>query len=319
MTAISVVMGVYNGSATLPETLDSILTQTEREFELVVVDDGSTDATPEVLAAYAARDPRIQILTQQNTGLTRALIAGCAAARGTYIARHDAGDLSHPRRLAEQKRLLDADPTILFVSCATQYCGPKLEPLWIAHPSGAALSPERIIDLTGSTHLTDGPTHHGSVMFRRDAYERAGGYRAAFYYGQDFDLWYRLAQQGKFQTIDETLYTARVTPDSITAAARERQEAIATLSWEALLVRMRGESDAEILKRVVAIARAPQNALCRRAAGLYFVGEMLRQNGDRRASRYLLQSISACPLLIRAWVRYLQSLLLWLRPMRNDE
>src|SRR5207302_6427898 len=137
MTAISVVMGVYNSASTLAATLDSILGQTEGDFECMVVDDGSTDATPAILAKYSARDPRIRVIRQTNAGLTRALIAGCAAARGLYIARHDAGDLSDRRRFELQKQALDADPTVVFVSSATQYAGPELEPLYISRAGSA--------------------------------------------------------------------------------------------------------------------------------------------------------------------------------------
>src|SRR5207237_2034594 len=147
MTAISVVMAVYNAASTLPATLDSILGQTERDFECIVVDDGSTDATGAILAEYAARDHRIRVMRQANAGLTRALIAGCAAAQGTYIARHDAGDLSDLRRFDLQKRALDADATVVFVSSATQYVGPELEPLQVIRGTGRALQPELVIDL----------------------------------------------------------------------------------------------------------------------------------------------------------------------------
>lgn len=310
MTAISVVMGVYNGASTLAATLDSILGQTEGDFECIVVDDGSTDATPAILAEYAARDPRIRVIRQANAGLTRALIAGCAAARGVYIARHDAGDLSDPRRFALQKQALDADSSVVFVSSATQYAGPELEPLWITRPTGAALQPAHVLDLTVPGALTDGPTHHGSVMFRRDAYERAGGYRAAFYYGQDFDLWLRLAEIGKFQGIDEVLYTARITPDSISGSARSRQEELGRLSRAALDARQRGESEEGILARAATITRVSGRPIASRGNGLYFIGEALRRNGDRRARRYLRLSIAAWPWSMRAWIRYFQSLVL---------
>jgi glycosyltransferase involved in cell wall biosynthesis len=310
MTAISVVMGVYNAASTLAATLDSILGQTEGDFECIVVDDGSTDATPAILAEFASRDPRIRVVRQANAGLTRALIAGCAAARGTYIARHDAGDLSDPRRFALQKQALDADASVVFVSPATQYAGPELEPLQVIRGTGRALKPALVIDLSDPGILTDGPTHHGAVMFRRDAYERAGGYRAAFYYGQDFDLWYRLAEIGKFQAIDEVLYTARVTPDSLTGAARTRQKRLGALSRAALKARDRGDSDAAMVAAAAEIGPAPPHAPSRRGKGLYFIGEALRRNHDRRARRYLWQSIVAWPFSVRTWVRYLQSLVL---------
>ena len=310
MISLSVVMSVYDSAGTLEATLDSILAQTLTDFELIAIDDGSTDQSGTILDEYASHDARIRVLHQENRGLTRALIAGCAAARGRYIARHDAGDLSHPRRLALQQRMLDADAEVIFVSCATQYVGPEGEPLWIAHPSGAALTPAHILDPAKANVLSDGPTHHGSVMFRRDAYERAGGYRAAFYYGQDFDLWFRLAALGKFQTVDEALYTARVTPDSISTSARTEQRRLAQLSRAALQARLGGESEEPILAAAAAVRPGPAARRSRRGEGLYIIGEALRRNGDRRARGYLRHSVAAWPFSFRSWVRYFQSLLL---------
>ncbi len=310
MTAISVVIGVYNGASTLGATLDSILAQTEHDFECIVVDDGSTDNTPDILAAYAARDGRMRVIRQQNVGLTRALIAGCSAARGRYVARQDVGDLSAPRRFELQKRALDADPGLVFVSSATQYVGPELEPLNIARSTGLALVPAFVLDSGEHRPLLDGPTHHGSVMFRRDAYERAGGYRTAFYYGQDFDLWYRLAEIGKFQAVDDVLYTARITPDSISGSARHAQKQLGRLSREALDVRKRGQSEAQILARAAQIGPAPARVRSQRAEGLYFIGEALRRNRDPRAGHYLRAAIAASPFSLRTWFRYLQSLVL---------
>src|SRR5258708_9087954 len=98
-------MGVYNAGGTLRETLDSILTQEEADFELIAVDDGSTDGCGALLDEYAARDRRLRVLHQDNRGLTRSLITGCAAAAGRFIARQDAGDLSPPRRFTMHQRL----------------------------------------------------------------------------------------------------------------------------------------------------------------------------------------------------------------------
>jgi len=309
MTMISVVMGVYNGASTLAATLDGILAQTHRDFECIVVDDGSTDDTPRILAEYASRDPRLQVITQPNAGLTRALIAGCAAARGTYIARHDAGDLSDPRRFELQIRTLDADAELVFVSCWTAFAGPDLEPLYAARGTGLAVTPIRMIDLRCEHGVLDGPTSHPSVMFRRDAYDRAGGYRPQFYYGQDWDLWYRLAELGTFQMVPEVLYTARVTSDAISSSSRATQQQMARLSHRALLARSRGESEATILEEAARLAPGHGRSRRARADGLYFIGEALRRNGDARARRYLRHSIAVWPFSIRSWVRYLQSML----------
>jgi glycosyltransferase involved in cell wall biosynthesis len=299
-------MGVHNGAPTLAATLDSILAQTEDDFECIVVDDGSTDGTRDILAQYAGRDPRIRVMTQQNEGLTSALIAGCAAARGALIARHDAGDLSHRDRLERQRALFENEPRLAFASCATEYVGPRGEPLYTAHTPGHATKPIAPLDPCALNGVIEGPMHHGSVMFRRDVYERVGGYRRVFHYGQDWDLWYRLGAAGLFQSLPDVLYTARVTPDSISASARAPQHALARLSLAAMRARSRGADESPFLAEASRITARKGGS---RADGLYFIGEALRRNGDRRAREYLRDAIRADPLHWRAWFRYAQAVI----------
>lgn len=306
MTSISVVMAVYNGAARLEPTIASILAQTESDFELIIVDDGSTDETAAILRETAASDPRVRILTQQNTGLTRALIAGCDAARGAYIARHDAGDTSSPERLAKQRRALDADATLAFVSCATDFVGPEGELLYTVRGNGFAMEPTSILDPSTQKGVIDGPSSHPSVMFRADAYRRAGGYRAEFYYGQDWDLWYRLAEQGAFQMIDEPLYTAVFEPGTISANARPAQEALAALSLAASRARLRGESDAALLEKA-SLVRASRHSRCGEARALYFIGELLRPSDRAQARRYFIRALRSCPAHLRSWIRLVQT------------
>jgi hypothetical protein len=300
MVKISVVMGVYNAGALLDRALDSILMQTRPDFEVVLVDDGSS-------IPVTATDPRVRVIRHEtNRGLTRALITGCAAARGEYIARHDAGDFSHPARLEKQAAVLESDRNVAFVSCHTQLAGPLGEPLVVHRGSGRATVPTAILDAGEQHGVVDGPTSHGSVMFRRDAYERAGGYRAAFYYGQDWDLWYRLAAVGTFQIVPEILYTACVTPDGISLAARGPQREYARLSHAAMRARSAGAPDDAVLAQAATIGKGTRT-LCSRARGLYFIGEALRRNGDPRGRRYLARAAFGCPLLLKAWLRLAQS------------
>jgi glycosyltransferase involved in cell wall biosynthesis len=304
MPEISVVMGVHNGSSNLQQTLDSIVAQQGVDFELIVVDDGSTDATATILDEYADKHPGIRVVRQEHAGLTRALIAGCNGARGALIARHDAGDVSRPTRMARQKRLFEQDPEVVLVSCWTEYTGPEGEPLYVHKGSGRAHQPMRM--LSPAAEPVDGPGSHGSVMFRADAYRRAGGYRAEFYFGQDWDLWYRLATIGKFQMVPEALYTLRVTAESISSQNRDEQQILAALSKEAARRRMGGADEAEILKRAATVRPgSPGPSRQRTAAGLYFIGECLRRNGDPRARKYLRRAVAADPLLLRAWVKLL--------------
>ncbi|HEX7807383.1 MAG TPA: glycosyltransferase family A protein, partial [Thermoanaerobaculia bacterium] len=129
---LSVVMAVFNGARDLRATLDSIAAQTERDFELIVVDDGSTDDTPAILASYD--DPRLRVLTQANAGLTRSLIRGCSEARADVIARHDCGDRSHPERFARELALLEQGHVL--VSCAAEFVDADRDRLYVSRANG---------------------------------------------------------------------------------------------------------------------------------------------------------------------------------------
>lgn len=300
-------MSVYNGGQELQRTLASIQAQTLSDFELIVVDDGSTDSTASILADAASRDLRIRVIRQENRGITRALIRGCAEARGTYIARHDSGDRSHPQRFMAQIKLLAASHDLVFVSCWTTYVGPLGEPLYEVRGKNTSSIPCAILDPSREWGVIDGPTHHGSVMMRRDAYHRAGGYRQEFAAGQDWDLWYRLGSLGKFQTVPATLYTAQITPGSISSGARAHQQRLARLSLGAMLARQRGEDESLFLRQAAEVHPTRDTSACGEARGLYAIGEALRRRRDVRGRAYLRRATTLCPTLLRAWIRYAQS------------
>jgi glycosyltransferase involved in cell wall biosynthesis len=306
---VSVVMSVYNGAAHLRETIESILSQEGVSLEFIIVNDGSTDASPQILSEYARVDSRIKIIDQENQGLTRSLIRGCAAAAGQYIARQDVGDVSKPQRLLLQKSAMDRDKGIAFVSCWAEYCGPEWEFLYLVKGTGKASLASQVIDLEEANGVSDGPTHHGSVMFRRDQYLSAGSYRPEFYYGQDWDLWYRLAESGKFQLIPQRLYKARLFPASISAGNKERQKRLGSLSLLALKQRQAGNPDKDVLRQASVIRPSPAttHSAKTKAQWLYFVGECLRQNHDQRSSAYFKLSILTYPLNIGSWLRLLQN------------
>src|SRR5262245_1023759 len=177
---ISVVMSVYNDATNLHRSVDSILAQEDVSIELIVVDDGSTDSSANVLKEYS-RDQGVRVISQDNHGLTRALIVGCAAARGQYIARQDAGDVSLPGKLARLLEAMTNTPNVSFASCSTKFVGPRNEHLYdvIRDPSDATA---RLLTL--SLGEIQGPSSHPSTMFSKSLYDSVGGYRPHFYFGQ---------------------------------------------------------------------------------------------------------------------------------------
>jgi glycosyltransferase involved in cell wall biosynthesis len=300
---VSVVMSVYNGASTLATTMDSILSQEGVEFEFIVVNDGSTDDTSEILDGYARCDPRVRVIHQENTGLTCALIRGCAAASGEFIARQDAGDIALMGRLKAQVAALKNHAGCAFVSCWTQFVGPQDEFLYISRGTGLATQPVNILSSQSVSGVIDGPSSHPSVMFRKKQYALCGGYRSEFYLGQDWDLWYRLATLGTFYMLQKTLCVCRITSGAISGRRKQEQEKFAELSRQAMLLRQKGMSDEAILIEARRVLLSKDVVTSRqKAAGNYFIGNCLLKNRNRAAIGYLMNAIKERPLHLKAWI-----------------
>jgi glycosyltransferase involved in cell wall biosynthesis len=298
--AVSVVMSVYNGAATLRETLDSILGQQGVDFEVLVVDDGSRDATSAMLDEAAANDRRIRVIHQENQGLTRSLVTGCRAARAPFIARHDCGDRSHPERLHKQLELMSGSDEVVLVSCSTRYVGPEGEPLYVVSSVGEEVRRSLLHDGVDSVR---GLTHHGTAMFRRETYFDAGEYRPQFRFAQDLDLWVRMAQRGAIAFVPEVLYEARFEPNAISGVHRNEQIESARIALSLRDAPPAGH--VALLQRVSEIV--PKGSVSARtsADGLYFLATALKNAGDRRWRRYAWRAVRLNPLHLRAWGRLL--------------
>ena len=309
---VSVVMSVYNGASDLAVTMDSILSQEGVEFEFIVVNDGSSDRSGAILNEYAQRDDRLHVIHQENTGLTRALIRGCSLARGEFIARQDAGDVSLPSRLQSQGALLRNYQDCVLVSCWTDVVGPKGEFLYTLRGTGAASSPINILSPRAQWGVIDGPTSHPSAMFRARQYFQCGGYRSEFYYGQDWDLWYRLASLGTFCMLQQTFCLCRVTSGSLSSSWNREQKRFAQVSRNAMLMRERGISDEPLLAEARQMHALLKRRMTRqdKAKADYFIGKCLLDNGNEAAFEYLRSAIKQDPLHLRAWLGLARSALL---------
>ena len=299
---ISIVMSVYNGAEHLCESVDSILSQEGVELECIIVNDGSTDSSGQILDTYASKDPRVRVFHQENQGLTKALIKGCAEAQGSYIARQDVGDISLPGRLKKQLSSIAGHLDISLVSCGTRFVGPGGELLYdILQDTEEATAGLRYLELKA----IKGPSHHGSTFFSKKLYEKVGGYRAAFYFGQDLDLWIRLAEHGRHHVIPELLYQASITAESISGLYRKEQVQLTKLMLEAAAARRKRVSELPILEKARSVlpnvkrARSP----FAQARGFYFIGACLQRRGSPKASFYFKEAVRACPIHLRSWYR----------------
>jgi len=220
---VSVVMSVYNDATYLREAIESILDQTLHDFEFIIIDDGSTDNTRATVQSY--NDPRIRLVDNEtNLGLPISLNRGIGLARGEYIARQDADDMSLPYRLERQAAYLDAHGDIAMSGCG-----------WFQ------------VDVDGDTFLTGGMKDsdsvikarlirenlkfpHGCLMFRKAALEQIGGYDGRFRYTQDLDLQLRMAKAGySFGSVEGPLYRLRksLEPDDFKRRCQDRFRALA--------------------------------------------------------------------------------------------
>jgi hypothetical protein len=159
----------------------------------------------------------------------------------------------------------------------------------------------------GSAEEIQGPPHHGSVMFRRDAYEAVGGYRPAFYVAQDIDLWLRLVEVGRHISLGKVLYRAHASPASISFCRRPSQLAATGLAVEARNCRMRDEPEGQVLEEAWRVTRQPARSTRRSGADYhYFVAGCQRQSLPARARRHYFQALATNPLHWRAFLRWLQ-------------
>lgn len=224
---LSVVMSVYNGERYLEEAISSILKQSFRDFEFIIINDGSTDSTVSILNKY--RDPRIKIITQKNMGLVASLNTGIKLAKGKYIARQDADDRSEPERLTRQVEFLKNNPGVVAVGSSMNVMDSTSK---IKHRHSVLLHDAEIREEI----LVRSPFAHGSVIFLRDVAIKSGLYRQSYWPAEDYDLWLRISESGQLANVDEFLYTYREHDEGISAKNNSsqvhRSEIIRSDAWQ---------------------------------------------------------------------------------------
>jgi glycosyltransferase involved in cell wall biosynthesis len=216
-------MTVYNGEPWLGEAVDSILDQTFEDFELIVVDDGSNDGTPETLSRRAG--PRLEVIRQRQTGQTPALNRALGQARAPLIARMDADDVALPERLARQVAFLGAHPSVGLLGTGCHEISPEGGILSTHVPPVDDGTLRRAL-------IRKNPFIHSAVMFRRSVLDAAGLYDEGFVVAQDYDLWLRMSRVTLLANLPDPLVLRRRTPGQLSSArdtTRIRDEVVAKM------------------------------------------------------------------------------------------
>lgn len=295
-------MAVYNGGDYLLKTLDSLQHQTFGDFELIVIDDASTDRTWEHLSQRDFKRLRVH-RNLTNRGQTASLNMAFGMAYGQYIARHDAEDISAPERFEKQAAFLNDHPSVALV-------GTQIE--WVDREGALVRRFDYPTDHSSIVTRLESKNifGHGSVMVRRDMLDQVGAYREAFRLAQDYDLWLRLAEKYRVANLPETLYRMRFSARMASVSRNTEQAAYAQLARQLAAERAQYSSEqTDVEQAARAIARRysrmdPISRQIERAKNMVNWAERLLWWGGPSA-RYAWPmwnyALMACPVHPRVW------------------
>jgi glycosyltransferase involved in cell wall biosynthesis len=223
-----VILPVWNGERFLARAIESVLRQTYESFELLVIDDGSTDSSRQIAIEKARTDPRVIVLDTEHRGIAHALNTGMNAARGRYAARMDADDVSDPSRLEKQIAFMESHPECVAVGANVDVIDADDETIgFISFPPEHAQIVQALI--TGATPSLAHPT----IMMRKEAVLAAGAYREADVPSEDLDLWLRLIEFGQMANLSEPLLRYRMHPGATSIRDGSRQRMTTTIIRDA--------------------------------------------------------------------------------------
>ena len=224
--AVSVLMSVRDGAPWVRDAVQSVLDQSDADLELIVIDDGSVDATPALLAAV--RDPRLLVERRPPAGLTRSLNRAIELARAPLLARLDADDVALPERLARQRRFLDAHPEVGLLGTGAREVDAAGRAVGLVTPPADDRGIRRAL-------IRRNPFVHSSVLLRRRVIDEVGGYDPALPVAQDYELWMRMSRVTRLANLPEPLVVRRLLPGRISSARDgERLSAEALVRWRAV-------------------------------------------------------------------------------------
>lgn len=233
---VSVLMSVFNGEAYVADAIESILKQSYKDFEFIIIDDGSTDRSLEIIEHYEHSDSRIVLIRQSNQGLVAALNLGMKVAKAPLIARIDADDIALEQRLEKQVHYMDAHSKVLALGSSIRIIDEQNSLLRdVIYPTGT--------DTVAESMRKGCKVAHPSVIFRKDAVLHLGGYREICRHAEDYDLWLRLIEIGEIDNLEEPLLLYREHSNKISNLHYIQQKMTSELIKIASELRQKGVGD----------------------------------------------------------------------------
>lgn len=233
---VSVVMVVCNVDRFLAESVESIVHQTFRDFEFIIIDYGSTDSSKEIAAHYAEKDPRVCVHQIPHCGLGEARNAACSLARGRYIAMMDADDVALPERLQLEVGFMEKHPRVGLLGGAVQWINAAGRSVYI----GRVPTEDKQLRESMAFHC---PFWQPTVLLRKEAFVRSGGYRDAFAPAEDYDLWLRVTEDVQCANLEEVVLKYRMHPQQISIRKRKQQTLGILAAQRSASMRQAGQAD----------------------------------------------------------------------------
>jgi glycosyltransferase involved in cell wall biosynthesis len=245
---ITVLMPAFNAEHHIAAAIESVLSQTFTQFELLIINDGSTDRTVQIIQSF--NDPRIRVHSQENTGIAAALNKGLQLANADIIARFDADDFCYPTRLEKQFNFLTVNTDHIIVGCSAAYTDMNEEYVFTYSPPGT--TDHEIQRLK----FSECPFIHSGVMFRKQAIVDAGGYNIHAHTFEDHLLWVKLLEHGKGHNLPDVLIRVRLHPGSMTMDEKWRSKEFTTIRRTAIKI---GNIDAQGGQRLLQLMQQQNN------------------------------------------------------------
>ena len=293
MIKVSVIMSVYNSEEVVRESINSILCQTLKDIELIVINDGSTDSTIDILSSF--NDPRVVLIDQENLGLTKSLINAAKLAKGRYLARQDSDDVSLLNRLEKQIDYLEKNKDIALVgtqSIQIDEDGENIGKIDLLREYDDIL--ENIATLNQFVH--------GSIMMRRSVYEAVGGYRREFRYSQDYDLFLRISEQYKVENLSDYLYKSRHNRNMVSLTHKEDQLYFSECARVLASQRANGDIDQLDKKSKLPIVKRNENSNSKLNYHRHLISSFIRKGNVIKVRKHAIALLKTRPTDIHTWV-----------------